>query len=252
MTDLQAMGSTPVIALRSVTRAFGHVIALRDVDFDVYPNEIVGLIGDNGAGKSTLVKILAGVVRPDSGEILCEGEPCVFHGPGDALAHGIATVFQDLALVEILDVARNVFLANEPTRYGVVSRRRMIASTESLFRSLKVNMPSVRVPVLSLSGGQRQGVAIARAVHHGGRVFVMDEPTAALGVRETARVVNIIRELKEKGSSVVVVSHNLDLLFNVVDRFQVLRLGRTAGIRAVGSTSREDLVRLIMGAQEVA
>jgi ABC-type sugar transport system ATPase subunit len=238
--------------LRSITRAFGHVIAVRDINFDVYPNEIVGLIGDNGAGKSTLVKIMAGVVRPDSGEILCDGEPCVFHDARDAMSHGIATVFQDLALVEVLDVARNVFLAHEPTSSGVVSKRRMIEDSERLFRSLKVNLPSVKVPVLSLSGGQRQGVAIARAVHHGGRVFVMDEPTAALGVRETARVVGIIRELKEKGSSVVVVSHNLDLLFDVVDRFQVLRLGRSAGVRAVGNTSRQDLIGLIMGSQEAA
>ena len=248
MISRQPPEPRPIIALRSVTKAFGHVIALRDVDFEVWPNEIVGVIGDNGAGKSTLVKILAGLIHPDSGEILCDGEPCVFHDPGEALAHGVATVFQDLALVEVLDVARNVFLAHEPTRWGIVAKRRMEAETEQLFRSINVNMPSVKVPVLSLSGGQRQGVAIARAVHHGGRVFLLDEPTAALGVQETARVVSIIRELKEKGSSVVIVSHNLDLLFDVVDRFHVMRLGRTAGSRVARSTTRADLVGLIMGA----
>jgi ABC-type sugar transport system ATPase subunit len=245
-------GDTPILELRGVTKSFGHVRALRGVDFRVGTNEIVGLIGDNGAGKSTLVKIMAGVHRPDNGEVFIDGQPCSFQGPSDALNQGIATVFQDLALVEVLDVARNVFLANEPTRWGVVARRRMITLAEALVSSLRIDLPSVRTPVSSLSGGQRQGVAVARAVHHGGRVFVMDEPTAALGVKETGRVVRVIRELRDKGSSVVVISHNLDLLFDVVDRFHVLRLGKTAGVRLTGATSREELVALITGARESA
>lgn len=252
MTAAPPPGDRPILELRAVTKAFGHVIALRGVDFEVKPNEIVGLIGDNGAGKSTLVKIMAGLYRPDSGEILFNGEPCSFRDPSDALERGIATVFQDLALVEALDVARNVFLADEPTRWGVVAKGQMNARAEALIQSLKIGLPSVRTPVLNLSGGQRQGVAVARAVHHGGRVFVMDEPTAALGVKETARVVNVIRELRDKGSSIVVVSHNLDLLYDVADRFHVLRLGRTAGTRMAQATSRADLVALITGAGEAS
>lgn len=236
-----------MISLRGITKHYGHIEALREVDLDIAAGEIVALVGDNGAGKSTLVKVLAGVHQPDAGEYLIDGQPVLFGLPQDAYRHGVATVFQDLALVEALDVARNVFLGLEPSRWGWVQRRRMLAESQQTFSSLGIKVPSMRTTVALLSGGQRQGVAIARAVLRGGNAVVMDEPTAALGVRETALVLDIIRRLKAQHRAVLLVSHSLEQVFGIADRIHVLRLGRTAGIRSTHETTREEIVGLITG-----
>jgi ABC-type sugar transport system ATPase subunit len=238
-----------LLGLRSVSKAFGSIRALVEVDFDLRAGEIVAVVGDNGAGKSTMVKILSGVYPPDDGTVLVRGQGIRFRSPADAYANGIATVFQDLALVEALDVARNVFLGREPSRLGIVARTQMDRETLNVFTTFGINVPSISRTVALLSGGQRQGVAIARAVLRGGAAVIMDEPTAALGVRETAHVLDIVRRLRDQGRGVVVVSHNLELVFDVADRIHVMRLGRTAGVREATGTDHAEIVSLIMGAK---
>jgi ABC-type sugar transport system ATPase subunit len=239
-----------LLGLRSVSKSYGHVQALIDVDFDLAAGEIVALVGDNGAGKSTIVKILSGVIMPDKGTILVRGRETVFHHPHDAYATGTFTVFQDLALVEALDVGRNVFLGREPSRFGLVRRRQMDKEALNVFTTFGIKVPSMSRTVALLSGGQRQGVAIARAVLRGAAAVIMDEPTAALGVRETAHVLDIMRQLRDQGRGVVVVSHNLDLVFGIADRIHVLRLGRTVGIRETSKTTHAAIVHMIMGVEE--
>ena len=238
-----------LLGLRSVSKSYGHVQALIDVDFDLAAGEIVALVGDNGAGKSTIVKILSGVINPDKGDILVGGRETVFHSPHDAYAGGTFTVFQDLALVEALDVGRNVFLGREPSRHGLVRRRQMDREALGVFTTFGIKVPSMSRTVALLSGGQRQGVAIARAILRGAAAVIMDEPTAALGVRETTHVLGIMRQLRDQGRGVLVVSHNLDLVFDVADRIHVLRLGRTAGIRETSNTTHAEIVHLIMGVE---
>jgi ABC-type sugar transport system ATPase subunit len=239
-----------LLGLRSVSKSYGHVQALVDVDFDLAAGEIVALVGDNGAGKSTIVKILSGVITPDSGTILVRGQETTFRNPQDAYAGGTFTVFQDLALVEALDVGRNVFLGREPSRFGLVRRRQMDREALGVFTTFGIKVPSMNRTVALLSGGQRQGVAIARAILRGAAAVIMDEPTAALGVRETAHVLDIMRQLRDQGRGILVVSHNLDLVFDVADRIHVLRLGRTAGIRVTSKTTHAEIVHLIMGVEE--
>lgn len=236
-----------LLGLRSVSKSFGSINALTEVDFDLRPAEIVAVVGDNGAGKSTMVKILAGVFPADEGTVIVRGRETILRSPEDAYANGVATVFQDLALVEALDVSRNVFLGREPSTLGIVRRRRMDREALEVFTTFGIKVPSVSRTVALLSGGQRQGVAIARAILRGGAAVIMDEPTAALGVRETAHVLDIIRELRDQGRGVVVVSHNLDLVFGVADRIHVMRLGRTAGVRDAASTDHSEIVHMIMG-----
>lgn len=230
-----------------LSKAFGHVQALTDVQTQAYGGEILAIVGDNGAGKSTLVKILSGVLRADSGHLEIDGRPSQFDNPLDAHAAGISTVFQDLALVEVLDVASNMFLGRTPRKGPFVDRRRMMAEAADQLQDLKIRLPSVRVPIGMLSGGQRQAVAVARAVQQGGRTVIMDEPTAALGVRETAQVVEIMRRLRAQGRAVVVISHDFELVFDVADRVQVMRLGRTVGVRRIAETTRQEVVGLITG-----
>lgn len=237
-----------LLGLRSVSKSFGSLQALIDVDFDMRAGEIVALVGDNGAGKSTMVRILSGVFPPDRGTVIVRGEKAVFRSPDDAFQRGVATVFQELALVEALDVARNVFLGREPARFRIVRRRQMNKEAQELFVSSGIKVPSMTTTVALLSGGQRQGVAIARALLHGGAAVIMDEPTAALGVRETEHVLEIIRQLRQQGRGVILVSHNLELVFAVADRIHVMRLGRTAGIRQTAATDRTEIVHLLMGA----
>lgn len=239
-----------LLGLRSVSKSYGHVQALIDVDFDLSAGEIVALVGDNGAGKSTIVKILSGVITPDKGTILVRGRETIFRDPQDAYAGGTFTVFQDLALVEALDVGRNVFLGGEPSRFGMVRRRQMDREALDVFTTFGIKVPSMSRTVALLSGGQRQGVAIARAILRGAAAVIMDEPTAALGVRETAHVLDIMRQLRDQGRGVLVVSHNLDLVFDVADRIHVLRLGRTAGIRETSKTTHAEVVHLIMGVED--
>lgn len=244
--------SAPLLEARGICKSFLHVQALQDVNFRVYPGEIVALVGDNGAGKSTLMKILCGAYHADRGQILIEGREVTIRNPHDAQALGIAVVYQDLALINQRNVASNVFLGREPKRgFGVVDKPRMVRESRQVLQRLKINIPSVYTQVGLLSGGQRQAVAIARAIHQGGRLIFMDEPTAALGVQEQAKVLKLIEDLKAEGTAVVVVSHNLQHVFHVADRIVVLRGGRNAGERPKAETTPEEIVRLIVGADRI-
>jgi ABC-type sugar transport system ATPase subunit len=230
-------------------KSFGHVSAVRDVSLQVQGGEVLAIVGDNGAGKSTLVKLLSGVYPLDSGELYVDGERIEKADPRRARSHGVSTVFQDLAIVETLDIAANMFLGQPLRRFGVfAARKQMLAQSAEILRDLKVRIPSVRVPAGELSGGQRQGVAIARAVRQDNPIILMDEPTAALGVRETAQVAEIIRTLKSRGKAVILVCHDLEFIFEVADRIHVLRLGATQGVRTVADTDRSEIVALITGA----
>ena len=244
-------GPTPLLEVRGVSKTFLHVQALIDVDFHVAPGETVALVGDNGAGKSTLMKILVGAYQADSGQILVDGREVHIRNPHDAQALGIAVVYQDLALANHRDVASNVFLGREPTRGPVVDKRTMVRESRRVLQRLKINLPSVYTQVGYLSGGQRQAVAIARAVQQGGRLIFMDEPTAALGVQEQAKVLRLLEDLKAEGTAIVVVSHNLQHVFHVADRIVVMRGGRKAGERMKAETTTEEIVRLIVGGDTV-
>ncbi|MHB8959155.1 MAG: ATP-binding cassette domain-containing protein [Candidatus Limnocylindrales bacterium] len=237
----------PMLELRLASKAFGYVLALQEASLSAYAGEVIALVGDNGAGKSTMVKLLSGVHVMDSGELFLEGSPVTIRNPRDAQALGISTVFQDLALVEVLDVAANIYLGKPLKRGLLVDRSGMIEGAADLLRDLRIRIPSVRVPVGTLSGGQRQGVAIARSVLQKGRVIIMDEPTAALGVRETRHVEGIISELRASGRAVILISHDLELVFRMADRIEVLRLGRVQGVRRTTDTSREEILGLITG-----
>jgi ABC-type sugar transport system ATPase subunit len=238
-----------VLELRGVSKAFGHVLAVDRVTLLSNAGEVLALVGDNGAGKSTLVKIIAGVHQMDSGEFLIDGKPVQLSGPGHARQLGIATVFQDLALVECLDIAANMYLGRPPRRWGVfVDRQKMVAGAADVLQQLKIRLTSVQVPVGALSGGQRQAVALARAILQQGRLVLMDEPTAALGVRETRQVLELVLELRDHGAAVILVSHNLEAVFEVADRIQVMRLGRIQGVRRIEETDRNQIVGLITGA----
>ena len=237
----------PILRAVRVSKAFGHVQALNEVSLEISSGEVLAVVGDNGAGKSTLVKLLSGVLEPDSGTLMVDGERVSFRNPTEAHRAGIATVFQDLALVEVLDVATNLFLGRVPTRRLIVDRTEMYEAAAEMLASLRTRLPSVRVPVGLLSGGQRQAVAVARAVMQGRRVVLLDEPTAALGVRETAQVMETIRELRERNKAIVLISHDLETVFGLADRIQVLRLGKRVGVRDSSSTDREEIVGLITG-----
>ena len=243
-----AGGNTGGLMLRGISKAFGQVQALIDVDLDVHPGEILAIVGDNGAGKSTLIKTISGVYRPDAGTIVVEGHERHFHSPADARKAGVATVFQDLALVEVLDVATNMYIGQLPAKFGFVDRAKMERDTRRLLDGLRVTVRSVRTPIGMLSGGQRQIVAIARAMRTGASVVLLDEPTAALGVRETAHALDLIRSLRERGAAVICISHDMGFVFDVADRVQVMRLGRTAAVREVRKTDKSEVIGLITGA----
>ena len=244
--------SIPFVRGRALSKSFGHVRALQDVDLDIRQAEVLAIVGDNGAGKSTLTKILSGVYQPDRGEIQVNGRVVRISNPHEARELGIATVFQNLALVDSRDVAANLFLGREPTRWKFfVDRKKMIADAQRVVSELRVNMPSMTVDVGQLSGGQRQTLAIGRATAQQGRIILMDEPTAALGVREARKVLDLIRHLKSTGTGLVVISHNLRHVFSVADRILVLRRGRVAGVRDKGATTPDEIVRLIVGAESL-
>jgi ABC-type sugar transport system ATPase subunit len=242
-------GPVPLLEARGINKTFLHVQALDNVDFRVYPGETVALVGDNGAGKSTLMKILCGAYHADSGEVFIDNQPVNIRSPHEAMAQGIAVVYQDLALVNQRDVANNVFLGREPRRGLTVDKTRMVRESRDVLQRLKINIPSVYTQVGLLSGGQRQAVAIARAVHQGGRLIFMDEPTAALGVQEQAKVLKLIEDLKAEGTAIVIVSHNLQHVFHVSDRIVVMRGGRNAGERIKADTTTEEIVSMIVGAR---
>ncbi len=238
-----------VLRMRGISKSFGSVKALTDVDLDVAAGEVVALVGDNGAGKSTLVKILAGVHPQDAGEIELDGHTVSIPDPSTSITLGIATVFQDLALCENLDVVSNLFLGREmsPRRLDEVS---MEVRSWELLRQLSASLPTVRIPVSSLSGGQRQTVAIARSLLGKPKVILLDEPTAALGVVQTAEVLDLIERLRENGEAVLMISHNLENVHAVADRVVVLRLGRNNGVFNIKDVSSRDVVEAITGASD--
>jgi D-xylose transport system ATP-binding protein len=246
----------PLLALEGVSKRFGPVQALDAVDFEVRAGEVVALVGDNGAGKSTLVKSIAGIYTPEEGQFFFDGQPVKISGPGDSAALGIATVYQDLALCDNLDVVANLFLGQEVIGSGVGTVTHQLDETamehrsHELLEQFAVTIPSVRSEVGGLSGGQRQQVAVARSLLGEPKVVLLDEPTAALGVAQTATVLELIKRLRERGLGVVVISHNLADVFAVADRIFVLRLGRPAGIFGVRETSREEVVAAITGAKD--
>jgi D-xylose transport system ATP-binding protein len=237
-----------VLSLRGVSKHFGAVHALTDIDLDVHRGEVVALVGDNGAGKSTLVKVLAGVHQPSAGTMTFRGQPVTLANPAAALSLGIATVFQDLALCENLDVVANIYLGQElsPMRLDEVS---MEIRAWTLLKELAARIPSVREPVASLSGGQRQTVAIARSLLLDPKVILLDEPTAALGVAQTAEVLNLIERVRDRGLGVVMISHNMEDVRAVADRIVVLRLGKNNGV-FYPDTSNQELVGAITGAAD--
>jgi simple sugar transport system ATP-binding protein/D-xylose transport system ATP-binding protein len=240
-----------VLSLRGVSKSFGAVAALTDIDLDVHSGEVVALVGDNGAGKSTLVKVLAGVHPPDTGSITFGGEEVTLSTPMAAIDRGIATVFQDLALCDNLDVVQNLFLGREvvPLRLDEVA---MEVKAWELLRQLSAKIPSVRIPIASLSGGQRQTVAIARSLLGEPKLIILDEPTAALGVAQTAEVLNLVERLRDTGLAVILISHNMEDVRAVADRVVVLRLGRNNGEFEMRSTSTEDIIAAITGASDNA
>ena len=250
MSSTAAQSGEPQLLMRGIHKSFGAVHALTDVDFEVYGGEVVGLVGDNGAGKSTLIKVIAGVGPPDSGEIFVEGQPVKITNPQVATRLGIETVYQDLALCDNLDVVANLFLGREE-----FSTMRFLKEIEmeqrglEVLRTLDVKIPSVRSPVASLSGGQRQSIAVSKAILRNARVVLLDEPTAALGVAQTRQVLDLIRRLRDQGLAVVVISHNLADVFEVVDRVIVLRLGRRVATFDVKSTTPQRVIGAITGAE---
>lgn len=238
----------PILRLRGVSKQFGAVSALTDIELDVHAGEVVALVGDNGAGKSTLVKVLAGVHQPTGGTIEFMGAPVSLESPGAALELGIATVFQDLALCENLDVVANLFLGHEISPWSL-DEVQMEVRAWTLLKELAARIPSVREPIASLSGGQRQTVAIARSLLLDPKIIMLDEPTAALGVAQTAEVLNLIERVRDRGHGVILISHNMEDVRAVADRIVVLRLGRNNGV-FTAETSNEELVAAITGASE--
>jgi D-xylose transport system ATP-binding protein len=239
-----------LLSLTGVHKRFGAVQALTDVHLDVHAGEVVALVGDNGAGKSTLVKVISGVYQPDAGTITVAGVPAKVAGPSDAQALGIATVFQDLALCDNLDVVANLFLGQEHLVGPVLDEVGMEKESWRLLRTLSAKIPSVRIPIASLSGGQRQTVAIARSLVGSPKVVMLDEPTAALGVAQTAEVLNLVERLRETGLGVILVSHNMADVQAVADRIVVLRLGRNTAEFLVEEATTEQLVAAITGASD--
>ena len=250
--------TNPIITMHGITKRFGGVTALQDVDLDVCPGEVLAIVGDNGAGKSTLIKILTGVYQPTEGTIEMDGEPLSMNSHSEAIALGIDAVYQTLALADHLDPAANMFLGSELTKsflgFQYLDNSKMRAEAERvLLERLGVRLKSMDVPTESLSGGQRQAVAIARAVYHSDlRVLVMDEPTAALGPQETARTLKLIEVLRQEGLGIVLISHSLDDVFAVSDRIQVMRRGRRVDVVNTKQSSRQEVLGLIVGAAEAA
>lgn len=251
-TTTGASASEPLLALKGYSKSFGAVEALKEVDLDVRPGEVVGLVGDNGAGKSTLIKAIAGVQPADVGETRFDGRPATLDSPQAAKGLGIATVYQDLALCENLDVVANLFLGKEMVNGGphVLNETAMEQKALELLESLGVTtIRSVRIDVERLSGGQRQAIAIARSLLGEPKLVLLDEPTAALGVVQTAQILQLIQRLRERGLGVILISHNLANVFEVADTVAVLRLGRIVGTYGVKSSNQEEVVAAITGAE---
>ncbi|MEU1361174.1 ATP-binding cassette domain-containing protein [Micromonospora zamorensis] len=247
----------PVLEARGIVKRFGHVEALRGADFTVHRGEVVALIGDNGAGKSTLIKTLSGVHPPDEGEIRVGGRPVRFSTPVDARRAGVETVYQDLAVADDLSVAANLYLGREILRsgplgrLGLLDKRAMRLGATAALDELGVRIPRVTTPIAMLSGGQRQCVAVARAIIWATNVVILDEPTAALGVVQTGRVLDVVRRARDAGMSVVLVSHNMPQVLEIADRVEVLRLGRRAARLRADEVTTDDLVAAMTGSTSV-
>ena len=244
-----------VLQARGLVKRYGHVTALDGADLDLLPAEILAVIGDNGAGKSTLVKALSGALVPDAGEIRLDGRVVKFHSPGDARRHGIETVYQELAVAPAMTITENLFLGRELRKAGalgsifrLLDKRRMAAEASAHMHSLQIGVASVRQPVESLSGGQRQGVAVARSAAFARHVVIMDEPTAALGVKESGMVLELIRRVRDKGLPVLFISHNMPHVFEVADRIHIARLGKRVAVVTPREISMQDAVAIMTGA----
>jgi fructose transport system ATP-binding protein len=247
----------PVLEARGLVKRYGQVVALNGADFELYPGEILAIIGDNGAGKSTLIKALSGALQPDEGEIRLDGELIHFRSPRDARRAGIETVYQDLAVAPSLDIATNIFLGREQRRRGplgsvlrMLDKRGMRREAARHFAELKIGVQSIAQSVENLSGGQRQGVAVARAATWARRLVIMDEPTAALGVKETRQVLDLISRVRERGLPVILISHDMPHVFELADRIQIMRLGRRAAVVTPHSHTMAEAVAIMTGATQ--
>jgi ABC-type sugar transport system ATPase subunit len=247
----------PMLVVENLTKRFGGLTAVDHVSMEIFPNEVVGLVGDNGAGKSTLIKMVSGVYRPDEGHIYFEGKEQHITSPIHARDLGIETIYQDLALAENLDVGSNIFLGREPVQpflFGLaqtLDRRHMTAESHKVLDRLDIRIPNLGNEIRTLSGGQRQAVAIARAIYWNARLMIMDEPTAALGVAEQRKVLNLCRTMRDQGVPVLIISHNMQDVFAVADRIVIMRRGIKAGERMARDTTVDEIVSLMVGAETV-
>ena len=247
-------GGQPILSAADLYKHFGGLVAVDRVSLDVHAGEVVGLLGDNGAGKSTLIKMIAGVYQLDGGRLVLNGRDVSFSSPQEARDAGIETIYQDLALCENLDAGANIFLGREPVRrllvvLRAVDRQRMLAESRRILDQLDIRIPRLTRPIRQMSGGQRQAVAIARAVYWNARLMIMDEPTAALGVPEQRKVLALVRTLRDRGVGVIIISHNLRDVLDVADRVVVMRRGRAVGERLVAETNTSELLGLMIGAE---
>jgi fructose transport system ATP-binding protein len=247
--------ATPVLEARGLIKRYGQVTALDGTDFELRRGEILAVIGDNGAGKSSLIKALSGALVPDEGEILLDGAPIKLRSPIDARRHGIETVYQDLAVAPAMSIAENLFLGRELRRPGVLGsvfrmldNKKMLAQTIAFMKDLQIGIRSMRQPVETLSGGQRQGVAVARSAAFARHVVIMDEPTAALGVKESNMVLALIRRVRDRGLPVILISHNMPHVFEVADRIHIQRLGKRVAVVRPGDIKMSDVVAIMTGA----
>jgi fructose transport system ATP-binding protein len=245
----------PVLAARGLVKRYGQVTALDGADLELYPGEILAVIGDNGAGKSTLIKVLVGAVAADEGEVLLDGQPVHFRSPIDARREGIETVFQDLAVAPSLDISTNIFLGREARRRGplgtvlrMLDKPRMKRDSRRQLEELHIGIQSIGQAVETLSGGQRQGVAVVRAAAFARRVVIMDEPMAALGVKESRMVLELIRQVRDRGMPVILISHDMPHVFELADRIQIMRLGRRAAVVTPATHSMPEAVAIMTGA----
>ena len=245
----------PVLEVQNLTKRFGGLTAVDNVSMQVYPGEVVGLLGDNGAGKSTLIKMVSGVYSPTDGQILYQGKEITIHNPMDALKMGIETIYQDLALAENLNVYSNIFLGREKLKkflglVHVLDHEYMLEEAKGVLKRLDIEIPSLRNKIAMLSGGQRQAVAISRSIYWDAKLLIMDEPTAALGVAEQKKVLDLVRTLKAQNVPVLIISHQMHDVFSVADRLIVMRRGKKAGERLVKDTNPDEIVGLIVGSVE--
>lgn len=239
------------LEVKNINKNFGHVQALVGASLVSYEGEVLAIVGDNGAGKTTLIKIISGVLSPDSGTVSIGGREFSSLSVSQSIEAGVSTVYQDLALGNTMDVAANLFLGREITKLGFLDKKEMRRKSEELLKSLDINIPDVTVPVGNLSGGQRQGVAVARLINQGGKVFIFDEPTAAMGISETGAVLRLIRKLADDGYTVIVISHNLPQVFSIADRICVMRHGRVIAEKKTAETTMDEVVSLITGAIDI-